>query len=203
VKSDEFAKGLSDKNVVLTRQVGMLRLRLEEAKTTIGVLSDAYDVIVKQVEAEKAKVEEGDIKAGISNHDLRRAVCRAFDWCPETADPALLRAACGFWDGCSNRDLGGDARVSCRTRKDIWLELTCVGFKGKVMDELNQAFRKENCFDVIELARRSDVNCQFNPTAVGAVAHCQVGKKNTKEGFCAVMRHYEGHKRVFCNLHQV
>ena len=182
VESDEFSKGLIDKNVVLTRQVGMLRLRLEESKTTIGVLSDAYDVMVKQVEAEKANAEKGDGNARIIKHGVRQMVCRAFDWSLETVDPSLLRAACGFWEGCSNRDLDGNGRVSCRSRKDIWLELTCVGFKGKVMDELNKAFRKENRFDVIELARRSDVNCQYNATAVGAVSQCQLGKKKYERG---------------------
>ncbi len=203
MNSDHFAKVMTDKNVVLTRHVGMLRLRLEEAKTTISVLSDAYDLMLKQLEAEKEKAEQGDVNAGIIHRNTRNAVCRAFDWSPETVDPVLLRAACGFWEGCSNRDLGCDARVSCRTRKDIWLELTCVVFKGKVIDELNQAFRKENRFDVIELARRSGVNCQFNATAVDAVSHCQVGKKNTKEGYCAATQHYEGHKSAFCNLRQV
>jgi hypothetical protein len=50
------------------------------------------------------------------------------------------------------------------------------------MDELNQAFMKHNRFDVVELARRSDVNCQFNATAVGAVSHCEVGKKKYDRG---------------------
>ncbi len=43
-------------------------------------------------------------------------------------DVALLRAACGFWEGCINRELYGDARVSFRSRKDIWLEFTCNYF---------------------------------------------------------------------------
>jgi hypothetical protein len=199
VKSKEMSKVMSDKNVVLARQVGTLRLRLEQSKITISVLSDAYDVMVKQVEAEQAKVEQGDVKAVIINRKTRDAVCRAFGWSSETADPILLQAACGFWDGCINRDLEGNGRVSCKTRKDILLELTCLGFKGKVMDELNQSFRKQSRFDVVELARRSDVNCQFNATAVGAVSHCEVGKKSTTEEFCVVMRHYDGHKSGFCN----
>ena len=65
---------------------------------------------------------------------------------------------------------------------NIWQELTCRGFKGKLMDELNQAFKKQSRFDVVELARRSDINCQFNATAVGAVSHCELGKTKYDRG---------------------
>ncbi len=37
-------------------------------------------------------------------------------------------------------------------------------------------------FNVIELARKSDVHSQFNPTAVGAVSKCEMGKKKYERG---------------------
>ena len=63
----------------------------------------------------------------------------------------------------------GTERTSLETRKQLWLELTCLGFKGTVLDEMEKEFKKRSKFDVVELARRSDVNSQFNATAVGAV----------------------------------
>ena len=181
-QSEDLVKAMGDTNVVLRRQVGILRLRLEQSKTTIRSLSDAYDVMVEQVEASEAMEEQENVKGHKINTMTVVSVCRAFGWSQETADPILLRAACGFWEGCSNPDVGDDERVSCRARMNIWQELTCRGFKGKLMDELNQAFKKQSRFDVVELARRSDINCQFNATAVGAVSHCELGKKKYDRG---------------------
>ncbi len=62
------------------------------------------------------------------------------------------------------------------------LELFCFGFKGKLLNELEGAIKKRTRFDVIELARKSDVNCQFNATAVGAVSQCQEGIKKYERG---------------------
>jgi hypothetical protein len=67
-------------------------------------------------------------------------------------------------------------------RKDMLLQLCCVGFKGQVLNELEGAMKKRTRFDVIELARKSDVNCQFNATAVGAVSQCQQGIKKYERG---------------------
>jgi hypothetical protein len=39
-----------------------------------------------------------------------------------------------------------------------------------VIVELEKALQKRRRFNVIELARKSDVNSQFNATAVGAVS---------------------------------
>ena len=76
----------------------------------------------------------------------------------------------------------GTERTSLKTWKQLWLELTCLGFKGTVLDEMEKEFKKRSKFDVVELARRSDVNSQFNATAVGAVSNCQVGKKKYDRG---------------------
>jgi hypothetical protein len=61
-------------------------------------------------------------------------------------------------------------------------QLCCVGFKGQVLNELEGAMKKRIRFDVLELARKSDVNCQFNATAVGAVSQCQEGIKKYERG---------------------
>ncbi len=89
----------------------------------------------------------------------------------------LFHAAVGFWDACSTPRNEVGSRTSRTIRKDILLELVCVGFKGKLLNELEVAIKKRTRFDVIELARRSDVNCQFNATTVGAVSQCQEGIK--------------------------
>ncbi len=69
-----------------------------------------------------------------------------------------------------------------KTRSDIWLKLTSICFKGKVIADLERLLQERRRFDVVELARKSDVNCQFNATAVGAVSSCEVGKKKYDRG---------------------
>jgi hypothetical protein len=123
-----------------------------------------------------------DVQILHNKSDTKRKVCNAFGWSQKSADPLLLRAACAFWDGCSNVDHDGTERVSFKTRLEIWLDITFRGFKGEAMDALEKAFKKASKFDVVELARRSDVKSQFNAKSVGAISHCELGKKKYDRG---------------------
>jgi hypothetical protein len=75
-----------------------------------------------------------------------------------------------------------DDRTSLKMREALWYEIIVRGFTGRVLDKLDKALRKRRRFDVVEMARRSDVNSQFNATALGAVAHCQLGRKKYDRG---------------------
>ncbi len=183
--SEDIIKNMTDKNARLKRSMGLNRPHIEVLKASIMKGSAAYDVMVAKVavleenmeEVKKAKANENAIRKA-----TERAVRRHFDWCKETADPVLLRAAEGFGEGCTTFLNDGDGRTNLKIRKDILLELTCCGFKGKLMNELEHAIKKRTRFDVIELARRSDENCQFNAKAVGAVSQCQEGIKTYERG---------------------
>jgi hypothetical protein len=118
-----------------------------------------------------------------------RAVRRHFGWSKATADPVLFRAAVGFWSACTMNGYEGEDRIGVKNRIDIWLQLTCYGFKGKVMEVLERRLKQRQQFDVVELARKSDVNSPFNATAVGAVSQCEVGKKKYDRGMlCSEIR---------------
>ncbi len=111
-----------------------------------------------------------------------RAVARHFGLCKTTADPLLYGAAIGFWSGCTPLVCEGEDRIGLKTQSDIWLKLTSICFEGKVIADLERLLKERRRFDVVELARKSDVNCQFNATAVGAVSSCEVGKKKYDRG---------------------
>ncbi len=104
-------------------------------------------------------------------------------------DPTLLRAACGFWSGtvqcstdCENTIDIGNARVSLKRRMEIWTNLTCHGFQGRVLATLEKQFFERKKFNVVEICRNSDVESQFNVGALQPMANCESGKKKYTRG---------------------
>ena len=176
---------LNEENVRLKRCIGVCRREMEGLKASIISGSDAYDNMVAKVAELEQKIEEAKTKKGhdkVISKISEIAVCRNFGWSKNTVDPELFRAAVGFWEGCTPAVNEVQKRTSWKIRKDMLLQLCCVGFKGQVLNELEGAMKKRTRFDVIELARKSDVNCQFNATAVGAVSQCQEGIKKYERG---------------------
>jgi hypothetical protein len=175
----------NEDNAKLKRSLGMFRLQIEGLKASLITGSDAYDGMVAKVAYLEQKIQEAKIEKAndkVMKKQAERGVCRHFGWSKSTADPLLFRAAVGFWGACSTSVNEVGSRTSMTIRKDILLELVCVGFKGKLLNELEEAIKKRTRFDRIELARRCDVNCQFNATAVGAVSQCQEGIKKYERG---------------------
>ena len=175
----------NEDNAKLKRSLGMFRLQIEGLKASLITGSDAYDGMVAKVAYLEQKIQEAKIEKAndkVMKKQAERGVCRHFGWSKSTADPLLFSAAVGFWGACSTSVNEVGSRTSMTIRKDILLELVCVGFKGKLLNELEEAIKKRTRFDRIELARRCDVNCQFNATAVGAVSQCQAGIKKYERG---------------------
>ena len=188
-RSEDIIKNMTDENAKLKRSLGLSRLHIDVLKASIIKGSDAYDGMLAKVGVLEENVEElkkAQANAQANENSIRKATERSlrrhFGWCKATADPVLFRAAAGFWEGCATFLDDGDGKTSAKLCKDIWLQLTSCGFKGKLMNELEHAIKKRTRFDVIQLARRSDVNCQFNATAVGAVSQCQEGIKKYERG---------------------
>ena len=184
-KALEDTQRTAEENVRLKRSLEFCRLNIVGLKASIMKGNDAYDGMATKVADLEQKLQEVSIaveKEKVLRRGTERAVCRHFAWSKNTADPVLFRAAVGFWEGCTASLEGEERRTSFKIRKDILLELVCFGFKGKALNELERGFKKRTRFDVIELARRSDVNSQFNATAVGAVSQCQEGIKKYERG---------------------
>ncbi len=51
----------------------------------------------------------------------------------------------------------GDSRASFKRRMDLWINLTCEGFNGRVLVDLEKMFFERKKFNVVEICRESDV----------------------------------------------
>ena len=166
----------------LKRGMGLRWLHMERLKATITEGTIRYDAMVANVEQYERTMEQESVqKCKHKRKHTRMAVCRAFGWSLQNVDPVLLRAACGFWDA-TTLDAESSHRASVKMREDIWYQLTCLGFKGKVLKKMEKGWKKLHKFDVVELARRSDVDSRFNSMSLSAVAHCQRGMRKYERG---------------------
>jgi hypothetical protein len=89
---------------------------------------------------------------------------------------AVLRADCArAFPHCA-----GDAQLRCSKKRRVgMLQALCInGFDGRPHAEMEQRWAKSKRFKVARLAKASDVDSNFNPTAVGAMRACEgdVGK---------------------------
>ena len=172
---------------------------LGELREKITTLSNANDLLTKEVEEvwnvnamltrQVRQHEAGEAWQRELAKNNERAVCRAFGWTKLKVNPSLLRAACGFWSGtvhcstdCEDTTDIGDARVSLKRRMEIWTNLTCHGFQGKVIEALEKKFFERKKFNVVEICRKSDVESQFNAGALQSMANCETGKKKYTRG---------------------
>jgi hypothetical protein len=184
--NDDIVKRMMLENTSLKSKMGMCRLQIERLTKSVVDGSDAYDCMAAKVSVlEETLKVASDVKAKsqAKMKIAQKAVRRHFGLCKATADPLLYGAAIGFWSGCTPLNFEGEERIGLKTRSDIWLKLTSICFKGKLIADLERLLKERRRFDVVELARKSDVNCQFNATAVGAVSACEVGKKKYDRGF--------------------
>ena len=166
----------------LKRGMGLRWLHMERLKATITEGTIRYDAMVARVEQYERTTEQQRVeKCKHKRKHTTMAVCRAFGWSLQNLDPILFRAACGFWDA-TTFDAGNKHRASVKMREDIWYQLTCLGFKGKVLQKMENGWKKLHKFDVVELARRSDVDSRFNSMSLSAVAHCQRGMRKYERG---------------------
>ena len=131
----------------LKRGMGLRWLHMERLKATITEGTIRYDAMVANVEQYERTMEQESVqKCKHKRKHTRMAVCRAFGWSLQNVDPVLLRAACGFWDA-TTLDAESSHRASVKMREDIWYQLTCLGFKGKVLKKMEKGWKKLHKFD--------------------------------------------------------
>ena len=75
----------------------------------------------------------------------------------------------------TNDELLPHPRRSKKQRVDIFNELLVKGFKGDAISHVTRAWEKSKRFSVVRLAKVSDMDSSFNPTAVGATRACEGG----------------------------
>jgi hypothetical protein len=117
-------------------------------------------------------------------------------------DSSLFRAVCGFMEGSQEghddnrrfvaeyvqrQDNNNDAEVtSARTtkcgRKGLLAQIVSFMYNGEVAKELEVNVLRKKRFSTVKLARVSDMNSSFNPSALGAIASCEGGKAKGEVG---------------------
>ena len=178
LKNEEHMKGMEDEMKGLKTAMGLRWLHIEKLKATITAGNISYDAMVARVEENERTRKQQSLAKDSST---RRYVCKAFGWSVKNVDATLLRAACGFWDA-TTLDAENNERASVKMREDMWYQLTCLGFKGKVLKKMEKGWKNLHKFDVVELARKSDVDSRFNSMSLSAVAHCQRGMRKYERG---------------------
>ena len=162
-------------------------LKLEEECVQFETTWNSWKLKLEEerLQAEKVKRDEDKMerkKCLKEEADRRRHVCNAFEWEQKEIDPAMLKAVCGFWKSTQTQFIGEDGakdlslrytRTSTAARLDMWLRITQHGFHGKSMARLERFFGKRKRSNVVRLARASDVDSKFNPTAVGYIRACE------------------------------
>ena len=149
----------------------------------------ALDVWVALGENRDRHALREDTKTRQQDRDRQKAVLSAFGWTKDTADETLLLAAKGLWIGTEiNGHTGEDRTWQGTKRYQMWGEgqrrskkqriqivqdLCINGFKGRPHAEMQTRWKKEKRFRVARLARVSDMDSSFNPTAVGAIRACE------------------------------
>ena len=57
-----------------------------------------------------------------------------------------------------------------------------MDLRGGVLQRMEKGWKKLHKFDVVELARRSDVDSRFKSMSLESVAHCESGRRKYERG---------------------
>ena len=181
IKNEALITVMKDEIKELKRGMGLRWLHMEKLKATITEGCVRYEDMAATVEQLQQLQHTNEQRKVAKCRDTRRAVCRAFGWSLKNVDPVYLRVACGFWDATA-LEAGNNVRTGLKMREAIWYQVTCLGFKGKVLEKMEKGWRNINKFDVVELARQGDVDSRFNSVSLSAIAHSQSGLKKYERG---------------------
>jgi hypothetical protein len=105
-----------DEKIQFKRVMGLRRIHIDKLNETISSGNIAYDAMAAKVQVLEQTMEQ---QKSWKYHNTRRVVCRAFGWSLQKADPVLLRAACGFWEGTTLDANETNDRNSGLTRQQI------------------------------------------------------------------------------------
>jgi len=132
---------------------------------------------------------------------IKIAVNEAFGSNAIPVDSTLFRAIYGFMEGsqecCTENtwllddyverldNIEKERTVTRATkcgRKTLLSQMVAFMYNGEVAKELEKNVLRKKRFSTIKLARVSDMNSSFNPSALGAIASCEGGKGKGEVG---------------------
>ena len=131
------------------------------------------------------------------------AVHEAFGTNSIPEDSTLFWAVCGFMEGSvegyddnrwfvaeyikrlqtkENEDRSTITRATKCVRKELLTQMVSYVYNGEIAKELEKNVLRKKRFSTVKLARVSDMNSSFNPSALGAIACCEGGKAKGEVG---------------------
>jgi hypothetical protein len=133
---------------------------------------------------------------------LKMSVKDAFGSSSIPEDSTLFRSVCGFMEGSqeghddnkrfvseyvqrldNNKDTGEIAtRATKSSRKELLCQIVSCMYNGEVAKHLEEKVLRTKRFSTVKLARVSDMNSSFSPSALGAIASCEGGKAKGEVG---------------------
>jgi hypothetical protein len=132
---------------------------------------------------------------------VKSAVHEAFGGNTIPEDSTLFQAVCGFMEGSQEcyddnkwfvseyvkrLDKKESDRKAIRAtkfgRKELLTQMVSCMYSGDVAKQLEDNVLRRKRFSTVKLARVSDMNSSFNPSALGAIASCEGGKLKGEVG---------------------
>ena len=133
---------------------------------------------------------------------IKCAVKEAFGSYSIPEDSSLYRAVCGFMEGSQEGyddharyvadyvqrlDDKKDNEVTATRatkagRKVLLTQIVSLMYNGEVASQIEANLLRKKRFSTVKLTRMSDMNCSFNPKALGAIASCEGGKAKGEVG---------------------
>jgi hypothetical protein len=132
---------------------------------------------------------------------VKKAAHEAFGTNTIPEDSTLFQAVCGFMVGSQegfdeNKWFVADyvkrlnntdnerktARSTKCGRKELLSQIVTFMYNGEVAKQIEENVIRKKRFSTVKLARVSDMNSSFNPSALGAIARCEGGKAKGEVG---------------------
>jgi hypothetical protein len=176
-------------------------------KTEVDIAQTMCDVWSRVTEVEAKYKKAARRQAMKRNTEVKLSVCEAFGCCDILLESTLFlfRAACGFVVGSQEQyhqydeddsqvvdnylkllgknDISEKAtRCMEKSRKEMLTQMVTFMYNGEVAQELELKVLRNKRFSTVKLARVSDMNSSFNPSALGAIASCEGGKGHGETG---------------------
>jgi hypothetical protein len=146
------------------------RLAFEEEITILGQRSG------EEILETNEKLVEENIAREQHKYKTKNSLLRSFQWKEKDADPVVLEGAVAFGGATGEKQIAGSSDRSFKdTRKSILKAIIRDGFGGELQAGLEKDVVKKNRFNVLELAKLSDLESKFNSEALGSIAHCEPG----------------------------
>jgi hypothetical protein len=168
----------------VAQSAGNCKVEVDIAQTMCDVWSRVTEVEAKYKKAARRQAMKRNTKVKLS-------VCKAFGCCDILPESTLFRAACGFVVGSQeqyHQDEDDDSRgvgiylkllgkkdisekaTRCmeKDRKEMLTQMVTFMYNGEVAQELEMKVLRKKRFSTVKLARVSDMNSSFHPSALGA-----------------------------------